>query len=73
MADRVGSGGEVVGLEREPRFVALGEALLKQRDLPKARFALGDAYATGLPHEVFDFVQAHLLLINLTDPARALA
>jgi len=73
VAERVGPDGEVVGLEREARLVALGKTLLKQRDLSNVRFALGDAYATGLPRGAFDLAHARLLLINLTDPCRALA
>ena len=73
LAERVGPHGQVIGPEREARLVAMGEMLLKQRDLPNVRFALGDAYATCLPRGAFDFAHARLLLINLTDPSRALA
>ncbi len=73
LAEFVGPDGEVVGLERESQLVALGEVLPGQRHLRNARFALGDAYATGLPRGVFDLAHARLLLINLTDPGRALA
>lgn len=73
LADRVGRDGEVVGLERDSRLIALGETLLRLRDLPRVRFAQGDAYASGLPRGSFDLAHARLLLINLTDPGRALA
>ena len=73
LAERVGLHGEVVGLEREASLVAMGETLFELRELPNLRFALGDAYATGLPRGVFDLAHARLLLINLTEPGRALA
>ena len=67
------------GLEREARWlldrigVRPGDGSSMSAAVPNTRFALGDAYATGLPRGVFDFAHARLLLINLTDPARALA
>ena len=73
LAERVGLDGEVVGLEREPELAELGEALLGRRHIRNARLVRGDAYATGLPRGVFDLAHARLLLINLTDPGRALA
>ena len=73
LAERVGLHGEVVGLEREASLVAMGEMLFELRELPNLRFALGDAYATGLPRGAFDLAHARLLLINLTEPGRALA
>jgi SAM-dependent methyltransferase len=73
LAERVGPDGEVVGLERDARLVAMGETLLEQRDLRNPRFALGDAYDSGLSRGTFDLAHARLLLINLTDPGRALA
>jgi len=68
---RVGPDGEVVGLEREARLVALGERLLRERDPANVGFVLGAAYASGLPSCAFDLAHACLLLINLTDPGRA--
>jgi SAM-dependent methyltransferase len=73
LAERVGPAGEAVGLEREPRLVAMAEAVLRERGLGNARLVRGDAYATGLPGGVFDLAHTRLLLINLTEPARALA
>jgi SAM-dependent methyltransferase len=73
LAARVGPTGEVVGIERDPRMAAIGEAMLAQRGLRNARLVRGDAYATGLPRGTFDLAHTRLLLINLTDPARALA
>jgi len=73
LAERVGPDDEVVGLEREPSLVAMGETVLRERGLDNARLVRGDAYATGLPGGAFDLAHTRLLLINLTDPARALA
>jgi ubiquinone/menaquinone biosynthesis C-methylase UbiE len=73
LAERVGPGGEVIGLEREPRLIEMGQTLLAQRGLRNVRFVLGDAYDIGLPRSSFDLVHTRLLLINLQDPERALA
>jgi hypothetical protein len=70
---RVGPDGEVVGLEREARLVALGERLLRERDPANVGFALGAAYASGLRSCALDLAHACRLLINLTDPGRARA
>jgi SAM-dependent methyltransferase len=73
LAQRVGPDGEAVGLEREPRLIAMGEALLRERGLANARLVTGDAYAPGLAAGAFNLAHTRLLLINLADPSRALA
>jgi SAM-dependent methyltransferase len=49
LAERVGPDGEVVGVEREPRLVEMGQTILAERGLRNVRFVLADAYDTGLP------------------------
>ena len=72
LAERVGPEGEVIGLEREPRLVEMGQSILARQGLSKVRFVLGDVYSSGLLPGSFVVVHARLLLINLKDPERAL-
>jgi ubiquinone/menaquinone biosynthesis C-methylase UbiE len=73
LAERVGPDGEVIGLEREPILVGMGQTIIAQRGLQNVRFVLGDLHSSGLLPGSFDFVHARLLLINLKDPERAVA
>ena len=73
LAKRVGPGGEVVGIEWEPRFAGLANALLKERGIVNAHVAVGDATATGLPSNSFRFVHERLLLIVVPDPRLVVA
>jgi len=50
----------------------MGVALLHRRGFQNATVVRGDAYASNLPRNAFDLVHARLLLINLTDPGRAI-
>jgi SAM-dependent methyltransferase len=68
LAERVGPAGEVVGLEREARFVAMARAELDQRGLHRVRVIEGDAIATGLPRGAYDLVHERLVLLQQPDP-----
>jgi SAM-dependent methyltransferase len=71
LAERVGTNGRVVGLDREPRMVALGRDLAQQQNIA-AEFIQADAAATGLPDGAFDLVHARTLLLNVQNPAEIL-
>ena len=73
LAERVGPGGEVVGVDRDARAVATAQALLAERGLGNVRVAEADAGATGLPRAAFDLAHARLVLITMPDPQRVLA
>jgi SAM-dependent methyltransferase len=73
LAERVGPDGEVIGLEREPRLMEMGQTILAPLGLRKLRFVLGDVYSSALLPGSFDLVHTRLLLINLKDPAGAVA
>lgn len=73
LAECVGPDGEVVGVEREPQLIEMGQTLLRQRGLRNVRFVLGGAYGVDLPRGSFDLAHTRLLLINLKDPERALS
>lgn len=57
------SGGRVVGVDRDP-------AMLADLDLPVSR---GDACTLPFPDDSFDLVVCQALLVNLPDPAAAVA
>ena len=65
LSQRVGPTGKVVGIEREPRFVAMAEAEIAKRGLHNTSVALGDAFAPQLERGSFDLVHERLVLINM--------
>ena len=67
LSARVGPTGAVVGLDLEPRFVALARELVAERQLDNVQVLQGDGVATGLPRGAFDFVHERLALVG---PAR---
>lgn len=71
LSERVGPAGEVVGLDSEPRMIALGQRTIAERGLANVRFVEADAYDTGLADGCFDVAHERLLLINLTAPQDA--
>ncbi len=73
LSERVGPTGTVVGLEREPRFAAMGRAIAAERGLANVEYVQADANATGLPRGSFDFVHERLAIIQQPDPERMLA
>jgi SAM-dependent methyltransferase len=71
IAERVGSDGRVVGLDREARMVEYGRKLAEQGGLA-VEFIEADATATGLPDGAFDLVHARTLLLNVQNPEQIL-
>lgn len=65
LSQRVGPSGKVVGLEREPRFVAMAEGMIKDRNLRNVSIVSGDAFRSGVEPGSFDLVHERLVLINL--------
>jgi SAM-dependent methyltransferase len=72
LAERVGEGGRVVGLDREPRILALAQALAEERGLV-VELIEADASQTGLPGGSFDLVHARTLLLNVGNPSEIVA
>jgi len=72
LAERVGSDGRVVGLDRQARMVEFGERLAEQRGL-SVEFIEADATASGIPDSAFDLVHARTLLLNVSNPEEILA
>jgi ubiquinone/menaquinone biosynthesis C-methylase UbiE len=71
LAERVGPGGRVVGLDREVRMVEFARNLAQQRGLA-IEFIAADATATGLPDRSFDLVHTRTLLLNVQNPEQIL-
>jgi SAM-dependent methyltransferase len=73
LAEAAGPGGEVLGLERDPKMLALGKQELSAHALKSVKLVEGDARRTGLPQSHFDLAHARLLLVNLPEPAQVVA
>lgn len=69
---KVGPGGRVVGVDREPRLLDAARQVAAQRGLP-VEFVAGDATGLELPSAAFDFVHERTVLLNVQDPARVVA
>jgi ubiquinone/menaquinone biosynthesis C-methylase UbiE len=71
MADRVGPGGEVVGIDVDESLGAQSVAMLESARHRQCRFAAVDVEAdpARAPGAPFDLVFARLLLIHVDDPA----
>lgn len=64
LRERVGPTGEVLGLDREPRFVAMARQVIAERALTKVKVVEDDARSSSLPRDSFDLVHERLLLIG---------
>ena len=72
-AERVGCQGRVLGVEREPRFVATARTLLAQRQVAGVEVVCADAQALDLPAGSFDLAHERLVLITQPHPEQLLA
>ena len=72
LAERIGTRGRVVGLDREPRILEAGPGLAEQRGLD-VEFVEADATASGLPADAYDLVHARTLLLKVSNPQEILA
>lgn len=68
LSARVGSQGEVMGIEWEAGFVELAKVLIAERALGNVTVRCGDAAATGFEENSFSFVHTRLLLIVVPEP-----
>jgi SAM-dependent methyltransferase len=68
LSERVGPSGSVIGLDANPKHVAMARQLAHERGLANLCVVEGDARATGLPSESFDLVHARTLLVNVLSP-----
>lgn len=65
--------GEVVGVDLQPSQVAQAQALGAARGMMNARFEVADVYRLPFPDGSFDAAFAHVVLMHLREPVRALA
>jgi len=73
LSDRVGPHGEVIGVEREARFVETARRELTRRGLNNVKVIQADALKTGLEKNSFDLVHERLVLINVPEREALLA
>ena len=73
LAGRVSPDGQVVGLDANPAHTAMAAEFVCGRGLSGVEIVTADARHTGLPSGSFDLVHARTLLVNLTEPAQAMA
>jgi ubiquinone/menaquinone biosynthesis C-methylase UbiE len=73
LAGRVSPGGRVVGLDADPAHTAMAAGFVSDQALAGVEIVTADARHTGLPPDSFDLVHARTLLVNLPEPAAAVA
>ncbi len=73
LAERVGTAGSVVGLNRERRVLELTTSTLAGQGLGGVELVPGEATATGLPGGSFDLVHERLMLVDVGRPEDVVA
>jgi ubiquinone/menaquinone biosynthesis C-methylase UbiE len=67
LSEKVGPKGEVVGLEREPRFVELARREVARLGLQNVTIVEADALKNGLDNDSFDLVHERLVMVNVPE------
>lgn len=73
LAERVGTDGSVVGLDRERRVLELAAPAMAGQGLGSVELVPGEATATGLPDSSFDLVHERLMLVDVSRPDEVVA
>ncbi len=73
LAEAVGPGGRVVGLDADPAHVAAARQYAFGQGLANVEVLAGDARRTGLPAASFDLVHTRTLLVTIPEPAEVVA
>jgi SAM-dependent methyltransferase len=73
LADAVGPGGRVVGLDADLAHVAAARQYAFGQGLANVEVLAGDARHTGLPAASFDLVHTRTLLVTIPEPAEVVA
>ena len=73
LAEAVGPGGRVVGLDADPAHVTAARQFAFSQGLADVEVLAGDARHTGLPAESFDLVHTRTLLVTIPEPAEVVA
>src|SRR5207244_4512201 len=64
--------GNIIGMDNDPKVLALAEQLAMQEQIANARFQLGNALALPFPDNTFDLIFLHLLLLHFREPLAVL-
>jgi len=72
LAELVGPGGSVVGIDASAGQISEAQALCARAGLTQTSFLESSAYDTHLPRNSFDFAYCRFLLLHLSDPAACL-
>ncbi|ODU00570.1 MAG: hypothetical protein ABS79_03090 [Planctomycetes bacterium SCN 63-9] len=72
LAEKVGPGGEVVGVDVSPLQIEQAERHVRSLGLSNVSFHLADAASPGLPAESFDLAYCRLVLMHMTNPLDAI-
>ena len=73
LAEAVGPGGRVVGLDADPAHVTAARQYAFNQGLANVEVLAGDARHTGLPAASFDLVHTRTLLVTIPEPAEVVA
>jgi SAM-dependent methyltransferase len=73
LAETVGPGGRVIGLDADPAHVTAARQFAFSQGLANVEVLAGDARHTGLPAESFDLVHTRTLLVTIPEPAEVVA
>jgi SAM-dependent methyltransferase len=73
LAEQVGPGSEVVGVDISAEQVATAQATAKAAGMQNVRFVQAGAYETGLERESFDLVFSRFMLMHIQRPEEAIA
>jgi ubiquinone/menaquinone biosynthesis C-methylase UbiE len=65
--------GRVVGVDMDPRQIAIARSAAGARDVPTAEFVVGSVYSLPFADASFDVVYSNAVLVYVQDPLRALA
>ena len=68
LAERVGPEGSVVGVDADPKHVAMAAQMAADRNLDWVSIVHADARSTGLPSSSFDVVHGRTILITVPEP-----
>lgn len=72
LSERVGPEGQVVGLEREKRFVEMARREIERIGLTNVLIVEADAVHSGLDRESFDLVHERLVMVNVPERTQLL-
>ena len=73
LSEKVGPQGEVVGLEREPRFAELARREVGRLGFQNVTIMEADALASDLDNDSFDFVHERLVMVNVPERRKLLS